>query len=152
LAVADISASESKKITVTDFLGNAVTLIADATIPNAKILFSSASIPGSALANGAVGATQLASSAVTAAKLANESTVDLVTTLPASGAFTGQFALDTDDSKAYIWNGSSWVSFKAAGSINTAIGSTCRGGERHGDHQRRPDHDWHVIRQHWRRC
>jgi hypothetical protein len=54
LAVADISASESKKITVTDFLGNAVTLIADATIPNAKILFSSASIPGSALANGAV--------------------------------------------------------------------------------------------------
>jgi hypothetical protein len=124
LAVADISASESKKITVTDFLGNAVTLIADATIPNAKILFSSASIPGSALANGAVGATQLASSAVTAAKLANESTVDLVTTLPASGAFVGQFALDTDDSKAYIWNGSSWVSFKAAGSINTAIGST----------------------------
>jgi hypothetical protein len=124
LAVADISASESKKITVTDFLGNAVTLIADATIPNAKILFSSASIPGSALANGAVGATQLASSAVTAAKLANESTVDLVTTLPASGAFTGQFALDTDDSKAYIWNGSSWVSFKAAGSINTAVAST----------------------------
>jgi hypothetical protein len=124
LAVADISASESKKITVTDFLGNAVTLIADATIPNAKILFSSASIPGSALANGAVGATQLASSAVTAAKLANESTVDLVASLPASGAFTGQFALDTDDSKAYIWNGSSWVSFKAAGSLNTAIGST----------------------------
>jgi hypothetical protein len=100
------------------------TLIADATIPNAKILFSSASIPGSALANGAVGATQLASSAVTAAKLANESTVDLVTSLPASGAFTGQFALDTDDSKAYIWNGSSWVSFKSAGSLNTAIGST----------------------------
>jgi hypothetical protein len=124
LAVADISASESKKITVTDFLGNAVTLIADATIPNAKILFSSASIPGSAIANGAVGATQLASSAVTAAKLANESTVDLVTSLPASGAFTGQFALDTDDSKAYIWNGSSWVSFKSAGSLNTAIGST----------------------------
>jgi hypothetical protein len=124
LAVADISASESKKITVTDFLGNAVTLIADATIPNAKILFSSASIPGSALANGAVGATQLASSAVTAAKLANESTVDLVTSLPASGAFVGQFALDTDDNKAYIWDGSQWVSFKAAGSINTAIGST----------------------------
>jgi hypothetical protein len=124
LAVADISASESKKITVTDFLGNAVTLIADATIPNAKILFSSASIPGSALQAGAVTATQLGTEAVTAVKLANESTVDLVTTLPASGAFVGQFALDTDDSKAYIWNGSSWVSFKAAGSINTAVAST----------------------------
>ena len=49
LAVADVSASESRKITVTDLVGNAVTLIADATIPNAKILFSSASIPGSAM-------------------------------------------------------------------------------------------------------
>jgi hypothetical protein len=124
LAVADISASESKKITVTDFLGNAVTLIADATIPNAKILFSSASIPGSALQAGAVTATQLGTGAVTAVKLANESTVDLVTTLPASGAFTGQFALDTDDSKAYVWDGSQWVSFKAAGSVNTVVGSS----------------------------
>ena len=105
-------------------MGNAVTLIADATIPNAKILFNSASIPGSALANGAVTATQLADDAVTAAKLANESTVDLVTSLPASGAFTGQFALDTDDSKAYVWDGSQWVSFKAAGSVNTVVGST----------------------------
>lgn len=124
LAVADISASESKKITVTDFLGNAVTLIADATIPNAKILFSSASVPGSALANGAVDTTQLADGAVSAAKLDDESTVDLVTSLPASGAFVGQFALDTDDSKAYIWDGSQWVSFKAAGSLNAVIGST----------------------------
>jgi hypothetical protein len=124
LAVADISASESKKITVTDFFGNASTLIADATIPGAKILFSSGTIPGSSVATGGISATQLGSGAVTAAKLANESTVDLVTTLPASGAFTGQFALDTDDSKAYIWNGSSWVSFKAAGSINTAVAST----------------------------
>ena len=124
LAVADISASESKKITVTDFLGKAVTLIADATIPNAKIVFGSASIPGSALQAGAVGATQLAAGAVTAAKLGNESTVDLVTSLPGSGAFTGQFALDTDDSKAYVWDGSQWVSFKAAGSVNTVVGSS----------------------------
>jgi hypothetical protein len=124
LAVADISASESKKITVTDFLGKAVTLIADATIPNAKIVFGSASIPGSALQAGAVDATQLAAGAVTAAKLGNESTVDLVTSLPASGAFTGQFALDTDDSKAYIWDGSQWVSFKAAGSVNSVVGSS----------------------------
>ena len=39
---------------------------------------------------------------ITAAKLANESTVDLVTTLPASGAFTGQLALDTDDNNLYM--------------------------------------------------
>jgi hypothetical protein len=124
LAVADISASETKKITVTDFTGKAVTLIADATIPGAKILFGSQQIAGSALVNGAVGTTQLADDAVTAAKLADESSVDLVTTLPASGAFVGQIALDTDDSKIYCWNGSTWVNIKAAGSINTVIGGT----------------------------
>jgi hypothetical protein len=70
LAVADISASESKKITVTDFFGNASTLIADATIPGAKILFSSGTIPGSSVATGGISATQLGSGAVTAAKLA----------------------------------------------------------------------------------
>lgn len=122
LAVADISASESKKITVTDFLGNAVTLIADATIPNAKILFSSASIPGSALQDATVDTTQIASDAITSAKLADESTVDLVTVLPLSGAYVGQFALDTDDSKLYVWDGSQWVSLKASGSINAIVG------------------------------
>jgi hypothetical protein len=39
LAIADVSASETKKITVVDLVGNATTLIADATIPSAKILF-----------------------------------------------------------------------------------------------------------------
>lgn len=123
-AVADISASETKKITVTDAIGYGVTLIADATIPGAKILFNSGTIAGSAIATGGIGATQLASGAVTAAKLANESTVDLVTTLPASGAYTGQLALDTDDLKVYCWDGSTWQSIKAAGSINTVNGDT----------------------------
>jgi hypothetical protein len=124
LAIADISASETKKITVTDFTGKAVTLIADATIPGAKILFGTAEIAGTALEDGAVGTLQLAADAVTAAKLGDESTVDLVTTLPASGAFVGQIALDTDDSKVYCWNGTSWVNIKAAGSINTVIGGS----------------------------
>jgi hypothetical protein len=124
LPIVDVSASETKKITIQDAIGFGVTLIADATIPNAKIVFNSASIPGSALAAGGVGTTQLADDAVTAAKLGNESTVDLVTTLPASGAFTGQLALDTGDLKVYCWNGAAWQSIKAAGSINTVNGST----------------------------
>jgi hypothetical protein len=124
LAVADISASESKKITVTDFLGKAVTLIADATIPNAKIVFGSASIPGSALQNLAVGSGQLGANAVTAGKLADFSSVDLVSALPASGAFRGQIALDITDYKVYIWDGSTWQTIKGSGSINTALGST----------------------------
>ena len=125
LAVADISASESKKITVTDFFGNAVTLIADATIPGAKVLFGAGDIPGSAIATGGISATQLASDAVTASKLADESTVDLVNVLPLSGAFIGQIAVDTAASnRAYIWSGSQWLSFKAAGSINAVVGSS----------------------------
>lgn len=123
LPVVDVSASETKKITVTDLVGNATTLIADATIPSAKILFGAGTIPGSALATGGVSATQLANDAVTAAKLGDESTVDLVTTLPATGAFTGQLALDTDDLKIYCWDGSAWQSIRAAGSINTVTGS-----------------------------
>ena len=124
LAIADVSASETKKITVVDLVGNATTLIADATIPGAKILFGTGEIAGTALEDGAVGTLQLAADAVTAAKLGDESTVDLVTTLPASGAFVGQIALDTDDSKVYCWNGTSWVNIKAAGSINTVIGGS----------------------------
>lgn len=124
LPIVDTSAAETKKITVTDLFGGSVTLIADATIPGSKILFSAGQIAGSSLANGGVGTTQLADDAVTAAKLANESTVDLVTTLPGSGAFTGQLALDTDDLKVYCWDGSAWQSIKAAGSINTVIGDT----------------------------
>lgn len=124
LPIADTSASETKKITVTDLVGNATTLIADATIPSAKILFNSNTIPGASLTNTSVTATQLANDAVTAAKLADESSVDLVTTLPGSGAFVGQLALDTDDSKIYCWDGSTWVSIKAAGSVNAVLGST----------------------------
>jgi hypothetical protein len=124
LAIADVSASETKKITVVDLVGNATTLIADATIPSAKILFGANTISGDALEDASVNTGELVDNAVTAAKLADESTVDLVTTLPASGAFVGQIALDTDDSKVYCWNGTSWVSIKAAGSINTVIGGS----------------------------
>ena len=124
LPVVDVSASETKKITIEDAIGYGVTLIADATIPGAKIVFNSGTIPGSALVSNAVDTAQLADDGVTAAKLADQSTVDLVTTLPAFGVYVGQLALDTDDNKVYCWDGSSWVSFKAAGSINAVIGDT----------------------------
>jgi len=124
LPIVDVSASETKKITVTDMVGNATTLIADATIPSAKILFGSGSIVAASLATDAVTTAKIQDDAVTAAKLGDESTVDLVTTLPASGAFIGQIALDTDDDNAYIWDGSAWVSFKAAGSVGSVVGST----------------------------
>jgi hypothetical protein len=125
LVAVDNSASETKKLTVGDLIANGVTLISDDTIPGAKILFAAGDIATADLADSAVTTAKIADDAVTAAKLANESTVDLVTTLPASGAFTGQLALDTDsDNLLYVWDGSAWVSLKAAGSINSVSGST----------------------------
>lgn len=122
LPVADVSASETRKITVTDFFGNASTLVADATIPSAKILFAAGSIPGSALQSETVNTSQIANDAINAAKLGNNSSVRLITTLPDAGDFIGQIALDIDDLKIYCWNGSVWQSIKAAGSINTVVG------------------------------
>lgn len=124
LAVADTSASETRSITISDGIGKAVTLIADDTIPSAKILFAAGSVPGSAIEGETVNTSQLANDAVNAAKLANNSVTRLVSTLPATGDFTGQFALDTDDLKLYCWDGSTWQAIKAGGSVNTVIGGS----------------------------
>ena len=124
VAVVDDSASETKKLTVSDLIANGTTLISDATIPSAKILFSAGAIDTAELAASAVETAKINDSAVTAAKLADNSSVTLVSTLPASGDFTGQIALDTDDDKIYVWDGSAWDSVKGAGSINVVNGST----------------------------
>ncbi len=124
LPVADRSASETKKITVADFLNKAVTEISDDVIPSAKILFDSQSIPGGAFVNGAVGSDQISSNAVDSTKLADNSSAQVVTALPASGVFAGQLAVETSTNKAYVWDGSAWVSFKAAGSINQLVATT----------------------------
>jgi hypothetical protein len=120
----DTGAATSKKLTVGDLITNGVTLIANDAIPGAKILFAAGGIASADIADAAITTAKVADDAITAAKLANGSTVELVTTLPSSGAFVGQLALDTDDSFLYCWNGSAWVSLKAAGSINTVAGST----------------------------
>jgi len=124
LAIADKSASESRKINVTEFMDKAVTLLTAETVPSGKILFDAGSIPGGALVNGAIGAAQIASAAVTASKLAANSTTQLVGSLPAAGSYIGQLALDTNTNKTYIWNGSAWVAFRAAGSINQLVATT----------------------------
>ena len=43
--------------------------------------------------------------------------------MPATGAYIGQIALETSQNKGYIWNGSTWVTFRAAGSVNTIVAS-----------------------------
>ena len=124
VAVVDDSASETKKLTVSDLIANGVTLISNSTIPSAKILFSAGSVATASVADAGITTAKVADSSITAAKLADNSSVTLVSTLPGSGDFTGQIALDTDDNKIYIWDGSAWDSVKGAGSINVVNGST----------------------------
>ena len=124
VAVVDNSASETKKLTVGDLIANGVTVISDATIPSAKIVFASGAIDTDELAASSVETAKINDGAVTAAKLASNSTVRLVSTLPATGDFVGQLAVDTDDDKLYVYDGSSWDSVKSAGSINVINGST----------------------------
>ncbi len=124
VAVVDDSASETKKLTVSDLIANGVTLISNSTIPSAKILFAAGSVATASVADAGITTAKVADSSITAAKLADNSSVTLVSTLPASGDFTGQIALDTDDDKIYIWDGSAWDSVKGAGSINVVNGST----------------------------
>ena len=124
LPVADVSASESRKITVTDFVGNAVTLLADDTIPSGKILFAANTVPGSAVEDGTITASKLLTNGITGDKLANNSSGRIVAALPASGDFVGQLAVETASDVAYIWNGSIWASFKASGNVNTVVGSS----------------------------
>ena len=62
VAVADLSAAETKKITIKDLLEGGFDLVDDATIPAAKI-------SGSTVGAGAVDTAQLADLAVTTAKI-----------------------------------------------------------------------------------
>ena len=124
VAVVDTSASETKKLTVGALIENGVDLIANSSIPGAKVLFGTGEVAGTALADGGVTTAKVADDAITAAKIANEATCDLVTTLPSSGGYTGQLALDTDDNKIYIWDGSAWQSVKGAGSVNAVVGTS----------------------------
>ena len=121
LAIVDTSASETKKITLQNLIESGVDLIANSSIPGAKILFGTGEVAGTALADGGVMTAKIADDAITAAKIANEATCDLVTTLPSSGGYTGQLALDTDDNKIYIWDGSAWQSVKGAGSVRARL-------------------------------
>jgi len=124
LAVVDSSASQTSKLTVGDLIANGVTLINDNTIPGAKILFDSGSIATAALADSGVTTVKIAADAITSAKIADNVIVALASTLPTSGGFIGQLALDTDDNSLYVWSGTAWLNTKAPASVNAFTDTT----------------------------
>jgi hypothetical protein len=128
LAIADISASETKKITVADLIAYGADLIGNAEIPSAKISFASGSIVEASLATSAVATAKIAADAVTAVKLADQSTcvvaADLTALQAVTGDFIGQLGFTIDTVKIYLWRNSIWNAAKAAGSINTISADT----------------------------
>lgn len=111
LAMADLSASETKQVTVKDLLQGGIALIDDSSIPAAKINYT--------LPPNSVGTTEIADNSITALKLADESTAVVELALPTTGAYVGQLGYNESTGKLYIWDGTVWQPFKAAGSVNT---------------------------------
>ena len=126
IAVVDGSASETKSLSIANlFSANSFGLLGSNAIPIAKISVTAGSIAGTAVADLGISTAKVANDAITAAKLDNNSSAQLVTSLPGSGGFTGQIAANSNDGyAASIWDGSAWQSLKAAASINSITGDT----------------------------
>ena len=126
IAVVDGSASETKSLTIANlFSANSFGLLGSNAIPIAKVSVTAGSIAGTAIADLGISTAKVANDAITAAKLDNNSSAQVVTSLPGSGGFTGQIAANSNDGyAASIWDGSAWQSLKAAASINSITGDT----------------------------
>ena len=103
LAIVDGSASETKKISSKDLIQSGIALIDAGSIPGDKL---NVTVPA-----GSIGTAELANGAVTAEKLANNSTAVYGAALPTAGVYQGQLAVLSADGKPYIWSGSAWAAF-----------------------------------------
>lgn len=116
LPVVDASASETKQITAKHLLESSFNLVADGSIPSSKVS-GNVTIPANS-----IGTTELKDKSVTAAKLADNSS-GVYGSLPASGAYVGQAAVDNSTKKAYIWSGSAWEEPLGVTSLQVTDGS-----------------------------
>ena len=126
IAVVDGSASETKSLSIANlFSANSFALLGSNAIPIAKVSVGAGTIAGTAVADLGISTSKVANDAITSAKLSDNSSAQIVTSLPGSGGFTGQIAANSNDGyAASIWDGSAWQSLKAAASINTINGDT----------------------------
>ena len=110
---ADLSASETKKVTVKNLLEGGLQLIDDLTIPGSKI--------DGTLAAGSINTSELADRAVTKIKLADNVILQTGTQADAEdGAGLGSLWINPSDGLAYYWSGS-WTPFPSGTSV---VGST----------------------------
>ena len=99
LPIADISASETKKVTAKDLVAAGIDLVDAGEIDLAKLDQSSSTKLGTA---------SLADDAVTAAKLAHNSAVAAQSTAPVSDNFEGRGYFNTNNNNLQFFNGSTY--------------------------------------------
>lgn len=104
LPVVDASASETKKISAKHLIQSAFALVDNDSIPLEKVDTSGLS-------------PEIPDGSVTAAKMADNSS-GIYGTLPASGEFQGQIAVDSGTKLAYAWSGSAWERTSGVISVN----------------------------------
>lgn len=99
LPIADISASQTKKVTAKDLVDAGLDLIDVGSIDLDKLDQTSVT---------KLGTTALADDAVTAAKLANDSSIAVQTTAPASDNFEGRGYFNSTSGNLQVFNGSAY--------------------------------------------
>jgi hypothetical protein len=121
LPIVDISASETKKVTAKDLIAAGVALINSSTIDIAKINQASAT---------KLGTTSLADDAITAAKLADDSSVSTASTAPSSDNFEGRLWISTTDKTVQVYDATAFTPIKVGASnyIAASIGTAAISG------------------------
>ena len=99
LPIADISASQTKKVTAKDLVDAGLDLIDVGSIDLDKLDQASVN---------KLGTTALADDAVTAAKLANDSSIAVQTTVPVSDNFEGRGYFNSTSGNLQVFNGSAY--------------------------------------------
>ena len=142
LAVADLSASATKKVTAKDFVQRAVTLIDAASIPVAKVDLS-AGISGTGITNGSITATKLNTSTVPATGGVNVTGGNLQLVAPTapiqlnastgslehavSGATAGTYTKVTVDAKGHVTAGTSIAATDLPVAVAGTVGAVSPG-------------------------
>jgi hypothetical protein len=99
LPISDISASETKKVTAKDLIAAGIDLVDNGEIDLAKLDQASAT---------KLGATALATGAITAAKLAADSSIAVQTTSPTTDNFEGRGYFNSSTGNLQVFNGSAY--------------------------------------------
>ena len=121
LPIVDISASETKKVTAKDLIAAGVALINSSTIDIAKINQASAT---------KLGTTSLADDAITAAKLADDSSVSTASVAPSGDNFEGRLWISTTDKTVQVYDAAAFTPIKVGASnyIAASIGTAAISG------------------------